>query len=956
VRRASGPANPAVRAEPRGIGTAGARDPLSREVKLLGALLGQVLVEQGGPELLALVERVRRITISLRREGHVTSAETAARRDALAGILDSLDLAQTEGLIRAFSLYFQLINLAEEKERVRRLRRRSRAAPRGVLPESVHAAVTSLAAAGLARGALSTLVGELSVGLVLTAHPTEARRRTLLVALRRMYRLLDGLDDRRIAPAEDLETRRHLREEISLLWHTAAVRSQAPTPIDEVRSAMVFFDESLFVVTPRLYRALDRALDRDPEVAPDAPARDSGRSGTRSPRVSAYLKWGSWIGGDRDGNPNVTAATTRETLRIQADHVLRAYEAVAQRLMQTMAATVPTVSQDAVLAARLANDARELPEVAVRAAGERFPGEPYRQRFAFIAERLRRTRARLVSSAVGEAARGGYETPADLLVELDEVRDALVANRLARVAFGELQDLRWQVQTFGFHALSVEVRQHRAVHEAAIGLLKQAGRTVGAPLAAVELGRDAAPGVPLREVLETFTAMAELQSLFGPAACERYVISFTRSPSDVLDVLDLAERAAGPSLRDSLDVVPLLESADALQGGGELLDQLLSGRRYREHLDRRGSRQEVMLGYSDSTKESGPLAAGWMLYQAQAALAAVAQRHGVELTLFHGRGGAIGRGGGPMHRAILAQAPGSIAGRLKLTEQGEVIAERYANLQIALRHLEQLTNAVLVASSSGHESRTRRAGEAGATVMGELAPVSRAAWRSLVWDDPAFEAFFRAATPIEELAGLAIGSRPAARARRGPADLQSLRAIPWVFAWSQSRANLPGWFGIGTALQAFESRHGAAGLDRLRRLYREWPFFAGLLDTAEMSLAKADMEVASRYARLASAAEADRIWPVIGDEFDRTRDAILRIAQRERLLDALPVLQRSIELRNPYVDSLSELQVRLLQRLRQASAPGRGKDTTMAEEEARALVGLVHLTVSGVAAGVQNTG
>jgi phosphoenolpyruvate carboxylase len=955
--------NPAVSAEPRGIGTSTARDPLAREVKLLGALLGQVLTEQSGDELLALVERVRRATIEIRRSGrdlaNAGNPSRAAHQAALADELDRLQLPAAEGLIRAFALYFQLANLAEEKQRVRRLRRRGRSAPRGVLEDSIAAAVEGLRASGMSSADAKALLDELSVGLVLTAHPTEARRRTLLVALRRCYRLLDGLDDPRLTPAEDAELRRRLREEISLLWHTATVRGQAPTPLDEVRSAMVFFDESLFVVTPRVYRALDRALDAGGETPRGAAARDSGQSGTRPGRAHPFLHWGSWIGGDRDGNPNVTAETTAQTLRIQADHVLRAYERVTSRLMQTVAAAAGPETLDGALAARLEADVRQFPDTAAWALRERFPGEPYRQRFAFIAERLRRTRLRLVESHSGPLVEGGYTGPADVLEELDELGAALVRDGLARVAYGELQDLRWQVQTFGFHAMSLEIRQHSAVHAEALKVLRstEAGKPAGTWNPSL-LAHEAAPGVPVSEVLATFRQMGALQERFGEAALNRYVISFTRSEDDVMDVLELAERARGdgpdaplaPLAPLALDVVPLFESADALQDAEGLLDRLLSNPVYRRHLDQRNNRQEVMLGYSDSTKESGPLAAGWMLYQAQAGLAAVCRRHGVKVTLFHGRGGAIGRGGGPMNRAILAQAPGSVDGRLKLTEQGEVIADRYANPHIALRHLEQMTNAVLVASSPGHERRAQDAERAGTPVMEELADASRRAYRELVWDNPAFEAYFRDATPLEVLSGLAIGSRPAARARaaeEGPSRLESLRAIPWVFAWSQSRANLPGWFGIGTALAGYEAKHGPAGLERLRELYATWPFFATLLDTAEMSLAKADLHVASRYAELARGDASRSIWERIRDEFERTSDAILRVADRERLLDAMPVLQRSIELRNPYVDSLSELQVRLLARLRALPA----------DDPARhEIVRLVQLTVSGVAAGVQNTG
>jgi phosphoenolpyruvate carboxylase len=524
----------------------------------------------------------------------------------------------------------------------------------------------------------------------------------------------------------------------------------------------------------------------------------------------------------------------------------------------------------------------------------------------------------------------------------------LVADGLGRVAWGEVAELRWQVATFGFHLASLEVRQHAEVHRAALRVLAGAGDGDGDRAgSAVEVS----PGVTLAETLETFRAMARVQARFGIEACRRYVISFTEGPGDVTDVLALARIATdtGGSL-PVLDVVPLFETSEALAGSGSILDAILRDPGYRAHLAARGDRQEVMLGYSDSNKESGFLAAAWMLHGAQDVLAEVARTHGVELTLFHGRGGAIGRGGGPANRAILGSAPGSDDGRLKLTEQGEVIAANYADPAIARRHLEQLTGAVLIASTPEHDQATRRALRAGAPLMDELAATARAAYRSLVHDDPGFAAFFRDVTPIAELSDLRLGSRPAARGRTGRIEappIDALRAIPWTFAWSQARINLPGWYGLGTALEAYRAGHGDAGVADVARLYRDWPFLASVLDNAEMILAKADMGVARRYAGLARGDDAERYWAAIEAEFHRTVTELLRVTGRARLLDGAPVLQRSIGLRNPYVDSLSELQVRLLRRLRALPAddPDRGR-----------VLRLVQASVNGVAAGLQNTG
>ena len=920
-------------AEPLGIGSAGARDALATEVRLLGALLGQVIAEQAGPDLFATVERIRRRTIALRRD------DDPVERARLDEELRALDLGAAEAVIGAFALYFGLVNLAEARGRVRTLRRRERAARDGILDDSVADAVADLRRLGRTDAELDALVARLAVGPVLTAHPTEARRRTTLVALRRCAVLLARLDDPRLTPSEDREVRRRLREEITVIWRTSDLRIVSPAPLDEVRTAMAFFDATLFTVVPRLYRALDAALDPPTGRAP-GPASDTGRTGTRPPRVGPFLQPGSWIGGDRDGNPGVTAEITTRTLRIHADHVLRGYEAVATRLMQTIAVAVPAEGVGRLLVSRLARDAEDLPETD-RQLRRRFPDEPYRQLFGFMAERLRRTRAALV----GEPAplTGRYAAAADLDAELAEIQDALVADGLERVAWGEVAELRWQVGTFGFHLASLEIRQHSAVHAAALAAIR-----AGAPGTA-----ELAPGVTLDEVLATFRAIAAAQARFGLEVCHRYVVSFTAAASDVTDVLELARHAAstggdgaaGPPI---LDVVPLFESSEALSSAGAILGALLDDPAYRAGVAARGDRQEVMLGYSDSNKESGLVAAAWALHQAQSALVAAARARNVELTLFHGRGGALGRGGGPTNRAILGQAPGSVDGRLRLTEQGEVIAANYSDPTIARRHLEQMTGAILLASAPEHDARLERAIAVGAPILDELATTARARYRALVHDDPGFASFFRDITPIRELSDLRLGSRPAARGRRDEAPtIDSLRAIPWTFAWTQARINLPGWYGLGHALEAYRATHGEAGMDALARLARDWPFLSSLLDNAEMSLAKADMGVARLYAALATGPGDDRRWDTIETEYRRTVALLGRVTGRARLLDGAPVLQRSVALRNPYVDSLSELQVRLLARLR-ALAPD--------HPDRQRVLRLVQLTVNGVAAGLQSTG
>jgi phosphoenolpyruvate carboxylase len=947
---------PAVAAEPPGPGLARARDPLRREVRMLGSLLGQVIAEQGGPELFVLVERIRRRMIAARRDDPSAAPEVDDDRQRVVAGIGVLDLQQLAAVGNAFTIYFGLINLAEERHRIRTLRTRARRARGRPIDESIGEAVARLGAS-LGREGVVALLARMEVHPVLTAHPTEARRRTLLVAQRRIRRLLDAMDDPLTTPDEDADLRRRLREEITLLWHTGDLRAIAPTPLDEVRSELAIFDETLFIAIPRFGRAIDRALDAvDGKGANGAVAGDAGRTGTRPVDAPALLRLGSWIGSDRDGHPGVTADVTLEAARLQADHLLRGYEAVASRLMQTVAARVPALRLDRALDTALVRDAEELSDTA-RQLRRRFPDEPYRQRLGGIAVRLRRTRAALTGETA--ARTGGYREPAVLDAELAALQDALVADGLARVAYGELADLRWQLATFGFHLASLEIRQHAAVHRAALEALASGA----------EPDLEVSPGVTVAEVLATFRSIARIQARFGVEACRRYVISFTIAAEDVTNVLELARRAALPepfgrptpligdlpAALPILDVVPLLESADALGGAAELLDTLLSDPAYRGHLRARGDAQEVMLGYSDSSKESGFLAANWLLYRAQEALVGVARRHGVTLTLFHGRGGAIGRGGGPANRAILAQAPGSVDGRLKFTEQGEVIAAHFADVTIAGRHLEQVTAAALLASTPEHERETAEAAASGTTTMTELSAVSRTAYRSLV-GHPGFAAFFGAATPIGLIGGLGLGSRPTSRAAggRGDADaapdLESLRAIPWVFAWSQARANLPGWYGLGSALEAVIARGGRNVQEHLADLYRRWPFFASVLDNAELSLAKAEMATFRRYADLAPGAEAVAIRGLIEAEYARSVRMLLLVTGQSRLLEGHPTLARSTELRAPYIDALSAIQVELLVRMRRAEEAG---ESSAATGPIRAVVGA---TINGIAAGLQNTG
>ncbi|WP_250573523.1 phosphoenolpyruvate carboxylase [Nonomuraea sediminis] len=856
-------------------------DELRHDVRLLGKLLGQVIAEQGGEDLLEDVERLRKSVIAARL-GEVSSDEIAA-------MVAGWEIDRAVQIARAFTCYFHLANLAEEHYRIRTLRERDTDGE--PLRESLAQAVEELG-----RERVAELVEGLELHPVLTAHPTEARRRAVVTAIQRISGQLTEYNTPGRGASEREESRRRLLEEIDLLWRTAQLRNTKLDPLDEVRTAMAAFDETLFRMVPQVYRSLDKAL--------------GAGSGTRPPLAKPYIRYGSWIGGDRDGNPNVTARVTRETILIQAEHVLSALEAACTRIARTITATAQFTPPSPELRAglRQAEDANpdQVSELATRS-----PDEPHRQWLLFVAARIAATRESDLNLA--------YRSPADLLADLRLAQDSL-ARSAARQAYGELQHLIWQVETFGFHLAELEVRQHSQVHAAALEEIRAGG----------ELSERT------EEVLATIRVIGWIQERFGVTACSRYVVSFTRTADDVAAVYELAEHALGAKA-PALDVVPLFESGQDLENSPAVLSGMLELPQVQARLAATGRRMEIMLGYSDSAKELGPAAATLKLYEAQEELTAWAQRNEVKLRMFHGRGGALGRGGGPANRAVLAQAPGSVAGRFKVTEQGEVIFARYGHTAIARRHMEQVTNAVLMASSPSVGSRTAAAADRFRPLAAQVAQASEQAYRGLT-EDPGFPEWFALVSPLEEIGSLRLGSRPARRGLGAPRSLDDLRAIPWVFAWAQTRVNLPGWYGLGSGLASVGS------LEELRAAYAEWPLFNAMLDNAEMSLAKTDRSIAERY--LALGGRKDFAEQVL-KEYDLTRRLVLEVTGHTRLLENRKVLSRAVQLRDPYVDALSHLQLRALAALRTGE---------VGEQERERLSTLLLLSVNGVAAGLQNTG
>jgi len=843
---------------------------LRREVRMLGDRRGKVLAEYGGPELLERVERLRRTLIDSRDGDAATVAAMVA----------GWSVVGTEEVARAFTCYFQLVNLAEERHRARALRERDQES--GPPPESLAATVAEIHEVyGPER--LRDMLAGLRVQPVLTAHPTEARRRAVVAAIARVGVQLDRLDDPRAAASERRDAGRRLLEEIDTLWRTAQLRATQIHPLDEVRTVMSVFDDTLFRVVPEIYRHLDAALQ--PVGADSA-----------SPWAPAFLRFGSWVGGDRDGNPTVTAAVTEAAMEIQAEHVLLGYEAATTRIGRALTADAATTPAGDAVQLRLdqarRSDGNRMAEIEARA-----PGEPHRQLLLHIADRIR---------AVRLDQDGAYANPAALGADLAAVQDSLASAGAHRQAHGELQHLIWQVETFGFHFAELEVRQHSRVHDRAL----------------------AEHSAEADEVRATFVAIGRVQRRFGVAACSRYVVSLTRSVADIANVYTLAADSGA-----ELDVVPLFETVADLESAPAVLDGMIELEPVKRRLDRLG-RLEVMLGYSDSTKEVGPVSAILALYTAQARLVHWSREHGIPLTMFHGRGGALGRGGGPAHRAVRAQAPGSIAGHFKVTEQGEVIFARYSHPLIARRHLEQVASAVLTSSLPEIEAIATRAAAEFDDLGRRIDGPARAAYRALV-ESQHFEQWFAEVSPLEELGRLRLGSRPPRRA--ASSRLEDLRAIPWVFAWSQMRLNLPGWYGLGSGL-------AAADIDELRRAYADWPLFTSIIDNAEMSLAKTDREIGLRYLDLGRRPD---LTARILSEYDRTVDRVLAVTGHTRLLENRRVLSWAVELRNPYIHALSLIQLQALATLRH------GEPAAAAREH---LEQVLLLTVNGISAGLQNTG
>ncbi|MBL0696603.1 phosphoenolpyruvate carboxylase [Comamonas sp. JC664] len=880
--------------------------PLRRDVRLLGRLLGEVLVEQEGQQLFDLEEEVRRLAIQ-RRRGPVAGRRAVAAE--LAEVLQRLPLEQAEPVLRAFSVYFQLVNLAEQHHRIRRARTHADAASAKPQRGSLESTLLLLKEAGVPAQRVREAMGDMQVILTLTAHPTQAVRRTLLEKLYRMAGLLEERDRCELTPREAATNLESLREEITLLWQTDELRRERPTVGDEVKNVLWYVEEVLAEELSLLPELLDWAFERaygEPLGPVDSPVRVH-----------------SWVGGDMDGNPLVTPDVFADTLRAHRARGLRRLIQDLERLGGRLSQSERHAKPSEELLRSVAQDAQELPE-AERRHGPRTPGEPLRHKLRFMEERLHRALHYVTKQRAGEhipMPAGAYRTPEALLADLDVLARALEASKGTHAGLRDVRRMRQRVLALGLSLAELEVR---APAEDAVS-------------AAASFDGGPEPTEGGRRLLEVLSRLKEAQSESGEPACRTLILSMASTAEDVLAAFKCLKHAG---LWDegrgcaTVDVVPLFEQLGALDSGPDVLRTLFANAEYRRHVDVRGG-QEVMVGYSDSGKEVGLLAASAALYRAQVALTEVSREAGVPLRLFHGRGESVARGGGPAQEAILALPPGAVAGGYKATEQGEALDHKYARPELARRTLELILGGVLLHTLDAQPRPEAEAERTFRKAFDTLAETGRKAYRSLVWEDPRFLEFFTTATPVEEIASLPIGSRPSKRRAGG---LDTLRAIPWVFAWTQNRAILPGWFGVGSALEAFAKEEGGAAL--LKRMYREWPFFRAVIDNVTMVLAKSDMAIAGRYATLAPASTR-ALWRSIQQEHRRTRKQVKRLTGESKLLDNNPQLQRSISLRNPYVDPMSFLQVELLKRKRDGQA-----------EVDRPLL----LTLNGIAAGMRNTG
>ncbi|CAH1904510.1 Phosphoenolpyruvate carboxylase [Candidatus Nitrotoga sp. HW29] len=908
--------------------------PLREDIRLLGRILGDTLREQEGEKTFDLVENVRRCAVLFRK------TQDERDRDQLEQILDALSPRDTLSVVRAFSYFSQLSNIAEDLHHNRRRRAHLNT---GSPPQegSVQLALDRIEDKNISAEAMQAFLDKALISPVLTAHPTEVQRKSILDCQLIIASLLSDRDRIDMTPDELADNEEALRRFVLILWQTRMLRTSKLTVPDEIKNGLTYYRYTFLSEIPKIYASLEKQIE----------ARFDKRL-----RIPPFLRIGSWIGGDRDGNPFVTH-------QVMLDAAMRHSATVLEYYLEETHLLGTRLS----LSNRLVKISQELETFAAQSPDKAISreDEPYRRVLIAIYSRLVATTEQLGHHvkhlrAVGQDAKP-YANAQEYITDLDIIIHSLEQHGALHLARGRVAYLRRAVEVFGFHLAPLDMRQHSGVHEQVVSeLLAQAGTLnyleldepgrCSALIIALQADKALANNLELfsdtvQGELQLMQVGAEIHHRFGHIALPNYIISKTDSVSDMLEVaLMLQQFGLLNSCHElHLNIIPLFETITDLRNCGVIMNELFSIPFYRELLKSRDDTQEVMLGYSDSNKDGGYLTANWELYKAELELVKVFKKHGIELRLFHGRGGTVGRGGGPSYEAILAQPPGSVNAQIRITEQGEVIASKYSDPEIGRRNLEILVAATMEATLLHHHGDHNDSTMPEYLRIGEALSLDAfAAYRKLVYETPGFTDYFFAATPIREIAELNIGSRPSSR--KASNNIEDLRAIPWVFSWSLNRVLLPGWYGFGSAIQQFIEREGEAGLQQLQAMYQNWAFFRGLLSNMDMVLSKTDMGIASRYAELVPDENLRHtIFHMIETEWQRTVDMLFAITGATTLLECNPTLARSLTTRTPYIDPLNHLQVGLLHRHRSGDTHGLVKRA-------------IHLTINGIAAGLRNSG
>lgn len=914
---------------------------LRRDVRFLGNILGEVLVHQGGNGLLDIVEEIRESSKSLR------SLFLPELHSEFKTLINKLEPENRHQIIRAFAIYFQLVNIAEQNHRIRRKRDYERSAGETVQPGSIESAVQKLKELDFSQEEVRSILQDLSLELVMTAHPTEAMRRAILDIHKRIADDVMELDNPTLTFREREQLREKLLNEVITLWQTDELRDRKPTVLDEVRNGMYYFHETIFHVLPEVYQELERCLSKY------YPGQNW--------HVPTYLRFGSWIGGDRDGNPSVTASVTMQTLRLQRKLAIREYQRIMKELMRYLSFSTSIVNVTEELLDSIAKDQSEV--TLNRIETWRNDKEPYRIKLSYMIHKIQSV---MDDETKGTSER--YESPEEFIRDLNVIDRSLRHHYADYVADTYIKKLIRQVELFGFHTATLDIRQHSQEHQNAMTeILAKMNIVEDYSLLSEEekiklleqLLNDPRPLTSpyqeytesTEECLEVYRTVFKAQAEYGKKCITSYLISMSEAASDILEVMVFAKEVGlfrqnrDGSVVCTLQAVPLFETIDDLHEAPEIMRTLLKLPIYRKAVSAMNDLQEIMLGYSDSNKDGGVVTANWELRVALKQLTATADEFGIKLKFFHGRGGALGRGGMPLNRSILAQPASTIGGGIKITEQGEVISSRYSMQGIAYRSLEQATSALIVAAINARTPHTDLYESKWDDIIASISEVSRNKYQDLIFRDPDFLTYFKESTPLPEVGELNIGSRPSKR--KNSDRFEDLRAIPWVFAWTQSRNLLPAWYAAGTGLQSFYNNN-EDNLKIMQHMYENFSFFTSLVDTLQMAIAKADLVIAKEYAGMGKSEETrKRIFGQIEEEFKLTSELILKITRQQEILDNVPVIQESIRLRNPYVDPLSYLQVQLLTELRSIREQG-GDDPELLRE--------VLLTINGIAAGLRNTG